>query len=318
MSSMPSIQENLKGTLGPRKRVRRSQRSACACGAPTTPVAQPPVTKGESGVKEWPEPAELAGMLLWVKRLVWKMRGSFPPHVEADDLVGEGLLGLVDALKKFDASKHVKLQSYARHRINGSILDGLRALDPASRQLRKYHRRVDKVYHQLQGQLGRAISDEEMARALGMSLPQWLATQQDLQAVGFDWQARQVSVQPSAKIDNGNSNIEKAPNFDLSFSNFHASPTEDPFEQCYRQEQRRLLDRALTSLPERQRTIIILHDLQEVPMKEIASRLKVDASRVSQLHAEAVLGLKRRVQALLQRPLPAPPNGRQIEVGNNA
>jgi RNA polymerase sigma factor for flagellar operon FliA len=285
MSSLPVVKERAAGTPGAWRPRGLKGRGAHAGRAPSTPGV--PGTQTAARDSETLGQGQVAGLLLLVRRMVWKARAGLPPHVEADDLVGAGLLGLVDALRKFDASKRVKMESYARHRIRGSILDGLRTLDPASRDMRKCQRRVEKVYDQLQGKLGRPVSDEEIALALGMSLQEWYRTLQELQAVGFDGRARQVSV--------GSSRIKP---------DCEEATVEDPFATCYRQEQRRLLDRALASLPERERTVVVLHDLHEETMKKIASRLNVDASRVSQLHAAALRRLKRRVQAMLNRPLP--------------
>ena len=106
-------------------------------------------------------------MLPLVKRVALRIRKRLPAHVELDDLFSDGVLGLVDAVTKFDASKRVGLETYARHRIRGSILDGLRAADPASRDLRRKNQRVQKLYHELEVKLGRPVTDEEMARRAG-------------------------------------------------------------------------------------------------------------------------------------------------------
>lgn len=297
MSSLPVVNERAAGTPGVWIPLGLKGRGAPAGRVPSTPGVR--ATQSATRDGETLGQGQVAGLLLLVKRMVWKVRAGLPPHIEADDLVGAGLLGLVDALRKFDASKRVKMESYARHRIRGSILDGLRALDPASRHMRKCQRRVEKAYDQLQGKLGRPVSDEEIARALGMTLPEWYRTLRELQAVGFDGRARQVSVgswriKPESEEASG----------------------EDPFARCYRQEQRRLLDRALASLPERERTVVVLYDLHEETMKEIASRLNVDESRVSQLHAAALRRLKQRVQAMLNCPLPRQRPGASLSLPN--
>src|SRR5271157_1536140 len=88
----------------------------------------------------------LVEMLPLVKRMAFKIREHLPAHVEVDDLLANGVLGLVDAVSKFDTTKRVKLESYARHRVRGGILDGLRSVDPASRDLRHKHKRIQKLY----------------------------------------------------------------------------------------------------------------------------------------------------------------------------
>lgn len=286
MSSLPAVNERMARAPGAWRSHRLRGRGARAGREPSTLKVQANESAPRGG--ETLGEGQVAGLVLLVKRMVGKMRAGLPPHVEADDLVGAGLLGVVDALRKFDASKSVKMESYARHRIRGSILDGLRALDPASREMRRCQRRVEKVYAQLQGKLGRPVSDEEVALALGMTLQEWYRTLQELQAVGIDGPMRQVSVRPSR-----------------SKPESEEASDEDPFRRYYRQEQRRLLDHALASLPDRERMVVIYYELQEETMKTIASRLNVDESRVSQLHAAAMRRLKQRVQAMLNRPLPA-------------
>jgi len=223
-----------------------------------------------------------------VKRVAFEMRQHLPPHVEMDDLVGAGTLGLVDALRKFDPSRKVKLESYARHRIRGGILDALRTLDPASRDMRRRARKVERTYRELEARLGRPVQGEEVARALGVSLKVWHRWAQEVHALGFDaWQYGEMAVS-AGKVPVREEN--RMPVRQL---------TEDPFDLCYRREQRDLLNRALARLPQRERLIVTLYYQQDLTMKEIAARLGVDESRVSQLHTEALQRLKTRVQASL-------------------
>jgi RNA polymerase sigma factor for flagellar operon FliA len=228
-------------------------------------------------------------MLPLVKRVAPKIRKRLPAHVELDDLFSDGVLGLVDAVTKFDASKRVSLETYARHRIRGSILDGLRAADPASRDLRRRNQRVQKLYHELEVKLGRSVTDEEMAAVQGMNLAEWHRELNEIQSAGFDVSARVLSAGPTSR--SVSRKIEPA---------FLAGDDSDPFDLCYREEQREILGRALSSLRERERQIITLHYYQqELPMKQIAEHMNVDESRISQLHAAALVGLKANVHSLL-------------------
>jgi len=233
----------------------------------------------------------LQAMAPLVKRVAFEMRQHLPPHVEMDDLVGAGTLGLVDALRKFDPSRKVKLESYARHRIRGGILDALRSLDPASRDMRRRVRKVEKAYRELEARLGRPAQGEEIARALGISLKVWHRWSQEVHALGFDgWQHSETAA-AAVKLPVKEENLVAVREL-----------AEDPFDLCYRREQRDLLNRALERLPERERLIVTLYYQQDLTMKEIASRLAVDESRISQLHAEALVRLKARVQASLSSP----------------
>jgi RNA polymerase sigma factor for flagellar operon FliA len=99
----------------------------------------------------------LIEMLPLVRRVALKIREHLPAHVEVDELSANGVLGLVDAVAKFDASKRVKLESYARHRIRGAILDGLRAADPVTRNTRQKNKRIQKLYREMEVNLGRPV-----------------------------------------------------------------------------------------------------------------------------------------------------------------
>jgi len=259
----------------------------------SSPVSVSPAFTGKAEApgrgRQEPESQNLLlAMAPLVKRVAFEMRQHLPPHVEMDDLVGAGTLGLVDALRKFDPSRKVKLESYARHRIRGGILDALRTLDPASRDMRRRVRKVEKTYRELEARLGRPVQGEEVARALGISLKVWHRWAQEVHALGFDALQNSETAAAAAKLPVREENRVVV-----------REPAEDPFDLCYRREQRDLLNRALERLPERERLIMTLYYQHELTMKEIASRLEVDESRVSQLHAEALQRLKARVQASL-------------------
>jgi RNA polymerase sigma factor for flagellar operon FliA len=226
-------------------------------------------------------------MLPLVKRVALMIRRRLPAHVELDDLFSDGVLGLVDAVTKFDASKRVRLETYARHRIRGSILDGLRGADPASRDLRRKHQRVQKLHHELEVKLGRPVTDEEMAAVQGMNLAQWHRDLNELQSAGLDCGARTLSAAP----------ISMQTSVDTAFL---GGDDPNPFDLCYRNEQQEILDRALSQLQERQRQIVTLYHRQGLTMRQVAELTSVDESRISQLHATAMVQLKANVDSLLR------------------
>jgi RNA polymerase sigma factor for flagellar operon FliA len=233
-----------------------------------------------------------AKLLALVKRMALRMRDHLPAHVDVNDLVGAGVLGLLDALRKFDASKQVKLESYARHRIRGAMLDGLRSLDGASRDLRRQAKRLEKLHYELTASLGRPVTGEEMAAALGMSLSKWYRTVRELQLAGGD---------PALTgLPFGGANPAAVPEEALLISR-----EEDAFERCYHREQKEILLRARARLPERERVLLQLYYDQGMTMKQIGERLGIEESRVSQLHSAAVARLRTRVKAMLCPPPPA-------------
>jgi len=223
-----------------------------------------------------------------VRRMAARMRRTLPAHIELDDLVSAGVLGLLDAANKFDARKQVKIESYARHRIRGAILDGLRSLDTASRDLRKKNKRIEKTIRDLESSLGRRVEAGEAAKALGVSLEKWHHDLQELQAAG---------------VDSLGSGTPKASQF-VNAEDLPASNQPSPLDLYCSRERYEIAKRALACLPPRERTIITLYDSREMTMKQIGARLRIDESRVSQLHSAAVARLRLTVKAILSRPKP--------------
>jgi len=230
----------------------------------------------------------LVRMLPLVKRLAFQIREHLPAHVEVDDLLGNGVLGLVDAVAKFDTGKQVKFESYARHRVRGGILDGLRDADPASRDMRRKSKKIHQLYREMELKLGRPVTDEEISAALGLTLSQWHRTLHEIQSVGFDCGTRAISAGPTLRKASAEPELL-------------TDPEAGPYELCYQREQREVLGRALMRLRERERQILTLYYYQELTMKQIADRLCVDESRVSQLHSAALVRLKAAVASMLQR-----------------
>jgi RNA polymerase sigma factor for flagellar operon FliA len=228
-------------------------------------------------------------LLPLVKRIAFKLRQRLPAHVELDDLVGAGVLGLLDAVRKFDPRKDVQIESYARHRIRGAILESLRSLDPASRDMRRKSKQAEKVYWDLEARVGRPVTDPEMAQALGITLEEWYRTLWELQVLDLDWLRPVGSVGRKQTYEN------------TQLADHQASP----FDLCYRREQREILTQAVAHLRERERMVISLYYLQGLTMKQIATQLGVDESRISQLCSAALDRLRLRVQAMLRRPQPA-------------
>jgi RNA polymerase sigma factor for flagellar operon FliA len=253
---------------------------------PLTPSSARPATR-KNAQQALERQRLLVEMLPLVKRMAFKMREHLPAHVEVDDLLANGVLGLVDAVAKFDTGKRVKLESYARFRVRGGILDGLRGADPASRDLRRKNKRIQKLYRELEVKLGRPVKDEEIAAALGMNLSQWHRTLNETQSVGSDFSARILTAGPTSKRPSAEPGLL-------------ADDNADPFDLCYRREKHELLGRALSHLRERERQIITLYYQEELTMKQIADHLNVDESRVSQLHSAALVRLKACVDSLLQ------------------
>ena len=222
-----------------------------------------------------------------VKRVALEMREHLPAHVDVDDLVSAGTLGLMEAVRRFETGKQVKIETYARYRIRGAILDALRNLDPASRDMRKKNKRAERIFHELGIKLGRPATDTEMADALHVSLKEWYRTVAELQTMGMDWLRPTLMGNPR-QVD------EDA---------LPATNQEDQFDLCFRREQHDLINCALERSSGRERQILSMYYEQDLTMKQIGDQLGIDESRVSQIHSAALGRLRNRVQTMLRPPM---------------
>lgn len=229
-------------------------------------------------------------LLSLVKRVAHEMRERLPAHVDVDDLMSAGTLGLIDAVRRFEATKHVKIETYARYRIRGAILDALRTLDPASRDMRKKNKRAERLFQELGAKLGRPATDAELAEALHISLDEWYQTVHQLRSMGVEW------MRPTQMGEARQPSEEELP----------APNQPDQVDLCYRREQRDLLNQALKCVSERERQILSLYYEQDMTMKQIGEHLGIDESRVSQIHSAALSRVRSRVQTLLRPPTQLP------------
>lgn len=227
-------------------------------------------------------------LLPLLHRIARKMRAHLPSNIEVDDLVGAGSLGLVDAVLKFDDRKQVKIESYAQHRIRGAILDSLRSMDGASRDLRKKNKKAEQAHRELEAKLGHPASDQEMASAQRVSLKSWYRTVRDIQPLGVEW------LRPMGTVG-----VKR-----LTEETIVSEGQEDQFDLCYRREKRDILSRALATLTEREQLILCLYYTRENTMKQIGAKLKIDESRVSQLHSAALVHLRAAAEPMLQAQQP--------------
>jgi RNA polymerase sigma factor for flagellar operon FliA len=211
-----------------------------------------------------------------VRYIARRMHEHLPAHVEMDDLVSAGMVGLADAFNKFDATKKVQFRSYAQFRIRGAILDSLRTLDWSPRDLRRKGRAIEAAMHSLTGRLGRTPLENEIAAEMGISLDEYQHLLTDLKGLEIG------SLDVGHTEDSSEDEIAYVP----------SSPEEGPLFQCLKAEMRARLADAITALPERERLVLTLYYYEEMTMKEIGLTLEVVESRVSQIHTSAVLHLR--------------------------
>ncbi len=206
-----------------------------------------------------------------VKAIAVRVHENLPVHVDLDDLVHAGILGLFDAANKYDPDKQVIFSSYAKHRIKGAILDSLRQLDWASRDMRRRHKQVEAATRDLAATLQRAPTEAEVAEKLGMDVDRWRTMMLDLRNVGL--------ISASTRSNE---------NDDLPAPDFPSNPETQPDSICAREQLRSVLTVAMKTLPERYQKVVVLYYTNEMTMKEIGGVLGINESRVSQIHKSAL------------------------------
>lgn len=206
-----------------------------------------------------------------VRSIAVRVHDNLPVHVDLDDLIHAGIMGLFDAATKYDMEKNVAFSSYAKHRIKGAILDSLRQLDWASRDLRRRHKQVEAVTRDLLAELQRNPTEEEIAGKMGVEVDRWRQMMIDLRNVGL--------VSASTRTHE---------NEDMPAPDYPTSPDHHPDSICAREELKGMLAMALHTLPERYQRVVLLYYSNELTMKEIGSMLGINESRVSQIHKAAL------------------------------
>ncbi|HVB85396.1 MAG TPA: FliA/WhiG family RNA polymerase sigma factor [Candidatus Dormibacteraeota bacterium] len=207
-----------------------------------------------------------------------RIHDRLPRQISIEDMVQCGVLGLMDALRKYDANKNVQLRYYAECRIRGAILDGLRQNDWGSRALRRTARKIDQAISNCKFKLGREPSEPELAAALGVSL-------EVLQRVKGDLHSLQVGSLEAAATNPGREDAVMA----------STDKHEDPYHQALRSELSAFLAQAVQELPERERKLLELYYFKELTMKNVGAVLGLGESRVSQVHSAILLRLRTRL-----------------------
>jgi RNA polymerase sigma factor for flagellar operon FliA len=231
-----------------------------------------------------------------VKYIARRIHDRLPAQVPLDDLIHAGVVGLIDAVEKFDPSKNVQLKSYAKFRIRGAILDSLREMDWSPRHLRRQARRIEEVHRDLKLRLGRAATEPELATEMGMKLEDFQHLLGELR--GLDLGSLQAEyTDPDSDED--------------AVSYRPGGSDKDPFFLCLHGEMRSLVATALEDLDEKEKQVVTLYYLEELTMKEVGAVLGVGESRVSQIHSAALIRLRARLEDILRarkrNPVPVPP-----------
>lgn len=220
-----------------------------------------------------------------VRFLARRIHERLPQHVDIEDLVSAGVVGLMDAFAKFDPEKKVQFRSYAQFRIRGAILDSLRTLDWSPRELRRKGRAVEEAVRALTARMGHAPGESEIASEMGLGLDEYQQLLGDLKGLEIG------TLHIERNEDSGDEELAYVP----------GRPEEDPLFRCLRGELEGRLGEAISNLPDRERLVMTLYYYEEMTMREIGLALGVVESRVSQMHASAVVHLRSALKDLAAR-----------------
>lgn len=218
-----------------------------------------------------------------IKYIAQKIAARLPANIELDDLISSGVIGLMDAMEKYDASRDNKFKTYAEFRIRGAILDELRAQDWVPRSVREKAKLLERCYSKIEQQMGRQATDEEVCSELGISQSEYHELLN---------QVRSVSLLSYDDI----SHFSKADKRALHGAGEHGLKAPTPFNEVNVAYTKKMIAEAIQDLPEKQRLVLSLYYYEDLNLKEIGRVLDVTESRVSQLHTQAIIRLKSKLR----------------------
>jgi RNA polymerase sigma factor for flagellar operon FliA len=211
-----------------------------------------------------------------VKIVAGRMYNFYGSKIEYDDLVGFGVMGLIDSIERFDISKNIKFETYAQIRIRGTIIDNIRKLDWIPRSLRKKSKDIQNGMMRLENDLGRTPSNEELSQYLNMPLEELEATLADIS--NFNMTSLEELLVNKGEYYINNNKDKNTP--------------EHIFEK---KELKEILSKTIDRLPEKEKTVISLYYYEELTYKEIGYIMELSESRISQLHSKAILKIKNQL-----------------------
>ncbi|MCH4888748.1 FliA/WhiG family RNA polymerase sigma factor [Acidaminobacter sp. JC074] len=216
-----------------------------------------------------------------VKTISGRLYNTYNAHVEYDDLVGYGVLGLLDAIEKFDYKLGNKFETYANIRIRGAIVDQLRSMDWIPRSLRQKYKQLEKAVNKLQNIYGLDIRDEDLAKEMNMTPKQLSELMHEVSTFSI--------ISLDEKItENSNVNIQED------------TKAETPEGELMNVETKRLLKEMIEKLPEKEQRIIELYYYSELTYKEISKIMNISESRISQLHTKAITKMQAKIEDLME------------------
>lgn len=218
-----------------------------------------------------------------IKYVADRLASKLPAHVAKDDLISSGIIGLIDAIDKFDPSRNIQFKTYAEFRIKGAMLDELRSMDWVPRSIRQKSNQLEKAYQTLETELGRPATDEEVAESMGLSMEEFQRLIDEVKSISI------VDIEAFRSVSQGQNRTDL-------FELLADESTQDALSVLGLSEVKAVIVEAITALPEKERLVVSMYYYDELTMKEIGVVLGYTESRISQLHTKSLLRLKARLR----------------------
>lgn len=214
-----------------------------------------------------------------VKQIAERMAVRLPPNISKDELIGPGVMGLFDAIDKFDSTRGIKFRTYASLRIKGAILDELRKMDWISRSVRRNINKIEDAIRVLELKLDREPKDNEIAEELGLDIDSYykmISRSHGVSLLSLD----------ELMLDGTTSRLNK-----------QVADGPSPFDEVKIKEVKKIISKALSTLSEKEQLVMSLYYYNELTLKEIANVLDLTESRISQIHSKAIVRLRIKLKS---------------------
>ncbi len=221
-----------------------------------------------------------------IKYIASRLALRLPSHISLEDLISSGIIGLIDAVQKFDPAKNINFKTYAEFRIKGAMLDELRSLDWIPRSVRKKIHLIERAYAQLQGSLGRPAEAEEVANFLNLGLEEFYQLLDETKTVSV------VALEEGRSGPGGSTGFLEQELLET----LQEDNARDSFLSVHFAELQETIVRAIQALPDKEKLLISLYYYEELTMKEIGQIMGYTESRISQLHTQAVYRLRHKLR----------------------
>lgn len=218
-----------------------------------------------------------------VKYMALRLVSRLPSSVQADDLFNAGIIGLIDAIDKFDPTQGIQFETYAKIRIRGAMLDEIRSMDWVPRSLRQKSSSLERACSALEQRFGCDPTDEQVAAEMGISLDEYFQLLDDIKGISVLPEDIHEAVQENRCV------------------RAMSTDGDEPFQVMHRAELKRVLAQAIGTLPEKEQLVLSLYYYEELTMKEIGAVLGYTESRISQIHTKAVLRLRTKLARKLKK-----------------